>query len=365
MILLLSKYIMIFIVVTLFFCFLFPIHLTKKQIIVLWMIYIFSLAIIGYHIKPSYDMDLYKLFAEIDGFRAGTKKIFDSPLFITNILFWIVSKTYNNGWLVFLAVIIWGLCIKGILNYYLNETECSLQAVVLYFLAANGGCFIIHLLSGIRCSLAVSIWCYAYFKWYKNKKKFYFCVASMTVFIHTIGIILIGLTILFYVLLRKKSIGAYFITFLSVLFCGYLLNTVQENDWLSSFNISYFNLLAEKLKAYAIRGYEFQQMRELLLRVFGSIYLFMCVAFLHFKRNTKYEIVGFFILVMFAGFNMSILFERMPYALGILALPIINESMIESKALGKFVIGYMGAMFFGAQVLWGVYEISIWINFID
>lgn len=364
---LLDLLILAFIFITLI-CFLilfYPVRLTVKQATGVWMLFIFTLASLGFLVEPSPELDLYRMYIEIDEFRDGSRKIFDSPLFAMNIIYWLVSHTNNNGWLVFGTVVVWGLCIREILKQYLRNNTYNSKAVILYFFAANAGCFVVYLISGIRSTLTAAIWCYAYFIWYDRKQWIYYLLVLSSVFIHVFGLILLGLTFLYYFLQRKKSMSAYLITFFIIMVIGYILNNSSSLPFLSSAGIRYVDFVLDKIRVYSIRGYEFQQTREFLHRIMNGGFLLICLLHLHRKGEMKYEIFGFFILVMFAGYNMSILFERMPYVLGICTLPIINASVLTSKKIGKLVFISLGTVVFGLQLLWGVYETSIWINFVS
>ena len=261
-------------------------------------------------------------------------------------------------------MIIWGLFICGILTKYLTSHEYYIRPVMLYFLAVNGGCFIIYLLSGLRCSLAVAIWGFAYFRWYDNRKLLYYLSCVLCSLVHTIGIVLIGFTLFYSVLQKKKTMISYAITFIIILACGYILNTTEGVQFLSRMGTAYSDLFAEKLAAYILRGYEFQQPREMTLRALGSVFILSCIIYLHYKGNRKHEVFAFYILVMFAGYDMSILFERLPYMLGICSLPILNETYAIAKREGRMFVWTMGFIVFGAQVIWGVYEMISWLTFV-
>ena len=70
-------------------------------------------------------------------------------------------------------------------------------------------------------------------------------------------------------------------------------------------------------------------------------------------------------MVMYVGINMSIIFERFPYLLGLSALPILNESSMTKRGIKKkiFYIGTFAILF--GQIIWSIYEIMLWVNFKD
>lgn len=358
-----ARVLLIICLIVVLFGIVFPIKMSKIQLSILWFTYIISLAVIGYFINPGTSLDLYRMYMEINGFRAGSNTIFKSPMIITNFLYWLVSKTNNNGWLVVIGVLIWGICIQRILAKYLDTHDYETRAVILYFLAANAGCFVIYLLSGIRCSLASAVWVYAYMKWYKEKKWKYYIFAGLTIFIHMLGLVLITFTEIYRVLQKKKNIWTYIAAFTTIALIGLFLNTDLGVRIVSMYNFGYAQFVTEAWNAYLLRGYEFQQQREMMFRIISGILYLLLVVQLHISKNRENEIWGFYILVMFAGFNMSILFERLPYVLGIASLPIINESALSKKGVSKVCFYVVFAIFTILQILWGVYEMSIWFDF--
>lgn len=339
-----------------------PVNLSKKQVLLFWQIYVIALAVLGFHINPGPLLDLYKAYQEIDLYRSGSISITNSPLILLNMFYWFVSKTNHNGWHVFIAVVVWGRCIGGILKEYIYKNKYYTKAIILYFLAINGGCFIVHLLSGIRCSLATAIWGYAYYVWYKKNKKVFYCIMISTVFLHLFGGILLGLTVLYEYVLKKKN--KYRIVSI-ILIAGFFIitNTNIMLYVLECFSGQYAEFLLDKWKAYAIRNYEFQQGREMMLRILGAFYFGICIFLTKAKNKTDNYIIWWFIVFMFVGFKMSILFERLPYAIGIGVLPLLNNIMKINSKPKKFFLTYAGALVLYAQVVWGIYEVMIWMDF--
>lgn len=361
-----SVYGLIFCVIATIFLIFFPVRMTRGQLIGFWTIYIILLAVFGFHIDPGYELDLYRIYKEIDAFRAGQSSITDSSMIIMNIVYWIIAKTNDNGWLVVITVLIWGACVGKVTSEYLRSHRYDTRAVVLYYLAANGGCFVFYLLTNIRCSIVFAVWLYAYFIWYKRKRWVYYVLTVLMIFIHSVGILVMGLTLLYHFLKSKNRIRGYVITFVAILFIGYLLNNTEiVGNILSSMGTSYASYLSEKWQAYSIRGIEFQQGREMMFRILSSLLYFVLLIELHLKGNREYEIFGFFIMVMYVGINMSIIFERFPYLLGLSALPILNESSMTKRGIKKkiFYIGTFAILF--GQIIWSIYEIMLWVNFKD
>lgn len=345
------------------FCLIFPIKLRSNQLILSWMIFIVALATMGLFIDPGRELDLYRIYGEINLVRAGNMSLADTPYKLVWVMYWLVSKTNRNGWIVFMTVILWGICIAKIMQNYLRDNKYLTRNIIIYLLAALGGCFVVHLLSGIRCALAAAIWSYAYMNCYSTNKKKYYLLGCVSLLLHSLGGILLLGTLIYEILQKRKSIWSYVLCFGVIVLLGFVLNNIQMFSGFISNNSIYGELIGNKIASYSIRGADYQQSRELLFRIITSIYLFVCIYLLHRKGNTKYEIIGFFILVMYAGYNMSILFERMPYVLGICSLPIINETFYVKKN-GKTVFFYgVGILVFTLQIMWGIYETVSWLHF--
>lgn len=356
--------IMVMAIVLVFFA-LTPIRISNKQISVFWIMFIVLFAYVGFHVNPTPDLDIYRIYRYIDNYREGNiTSIFATPTFIMNIVYWLIAHLKNNGWFVSLTIIIWGMLINGIFRQYSKKKIIVHQSVFIYFLASLGSFFVVYLISGSWCSIAVTLWAYAYYRWSEHKKWLFYVIGIMSIFIHSTGIVLMIFTIIFQVLQRKHNFKSYFFVFIAIVALGYVLNNPEIMKFTSKAGFSYGILISEKINAYSMRGVEFQQVRELLFRIVTSLFLLFSIGYLHLKNNMKNEIFGFFILVMFAGYNMSILFERIPYLLGVCSLPIFNETIMESKKGWNYFYIIMSLLLFGLQVAWGCYETKEWITFI-
>ena len=74
--------------------------MTRGQLIGFWTIYIILLAVFGFHIDPGYELDLYRIYKEIDAFRAGQSSITDSSMIINEycILDYSQKQMTMDGW---------------------------------------------------------------------------------------------------------------------------------------------------------------------------------------------------------------------------------------------------------------------------
>lgn len=343
-----------------------PFRTSYKAISRLWIIYIIAFAALAYHCEPSPSTDLYRLYQEIDTFRYGNASIFGGPYIVMNLVYWIVAKFPSNGWFPVFTILIWGFCTQGIVKKYTKNRPFPTRQVIMYYLAANGGVFVVYLISGNRSTMVASLWCYAYYSWYEKEKSKYYIVMAVCAFVHLLTLILVGLTLLFGILNRRKSAVSYVITFGVVIVIGYVISSDMSHiAALFGTGGIYFENLYSKILVYSNRDSSFQQGREMMLRIIGALYLFLCIILLHKEGNKKYDIIGFLILIMFAGFKMSILFERMPYVLGCACLPILIDLMSNKhrKEVNNIVLRNVGFVVFLAQAAWGAYETILWLDF--
>lgn len=339
-----------------------PIKVSKNTILFMWVCHIISLAIIGYHIIPSPSLDLYRMYIEIDDLRVGSTTIFDSPFLLNNLIYWIVSKTNHNGWFAFISVVLIGGLELCIIKEYIRNNKIVTKAVALYFLGCNSNSFIVYLFIG-RSFLVAAIFVWAFYVLKEKNKKLFWLSTFACCLIHALGIILLLFAFTYEVVKKKKSKRINVLMVVIAFVIVYLLNTDLPEHILGMINLDYFSILQEKYQAYAIRGIEFQQRREMIFRTLNLSYILFCVFYLWRKGNSRHEIWGFFILITFAGYNFSILFERMPYVVGIAMLPILNDFLLVSKGILKKSVVIVGAFILISQTIWGVYETWAWLDF--
>lgn len=338
-----------------------PIRIKSSGFICIWLVYVLGMSIIAYYIEPSPSLDLYRIYQEIDAFRSGSRTIFDSPMIILNLVYWLVSKTNYNGWYSFISVLLTGLLQLNVIRNYIKNNEYSSRAICLSFLACNSGCFVVYLFIG-RSSFVAALFVYAYYIWHGKNRKVFWILMLCGSLIHTLGLILSLLTIVYDISFIKKSKRMYILTFTIVLAMGYVLQSDFSFLILERIGTGYGQMLSEKWRAYSIRGIEFQQQQEMMFRFISTFFLLISVLYLHYKKDSTYDLFAYFVMVMYAGFNISIIFERMPYVVCMASLPILNETFMKMKR-GRLLYLYIGAMIFLMVNVWGLYEASLWLDF--
>lgn len=341
----------------------FPIKLSRKTMIFIWVCYIISLSVIGYYIVPNQDLDLYRMYRDIDNLRTGITTIYNTPFLLNNLIYMIVSKTNYNGWYAVISVvIIGGLELALIKEIYSKNKIVSGKALALYLLGCNANSFFVYLFIG-RSFVVAAIYVYAYYIWKERNKIVFWILIFSSCFIHALGIVLLVFTIAYDFAKKKQSRGVNVLMIAIVFATAYVLSTDLPGRFFETINLEYFSLLQDKYHSYSLRGIEFQQGREMLFRALNMLYMLICIFYLWRKNNNKHMIWGFFIMITFACFNFSIIFERMPYVLGIALLPVLNDVLITSKGIMKKSFILFGAIILIMQTIWGIYEASLWLDF--
>ena len=339
----------------------FPIKVSKNTLLYVWGCHILALAIMGYYIIPEPELDLYRLFQEIDGIRLGKNNVVNnSPFLILNIIYWFVSKTANNAWYPFFSILfIGGLEFCIIKNFVSNTNQYTTKITALYFLGCNANGFLVYPFSG-RAFLVAALFVYAYYMWNTSNKKMFWILALICCLIHILGFVLVLFTIL-YEFIKLTKINN--ISFICILFIAILLNTDLPLLFLELVELDYFNLLHLKYQAYLIRGLEFQQPIEMFFRTINLIYALICLWYLRKVGNKAYAIWEFFILITLCSFNFGIIYERMPFVIGIAMLPVLNAFFLKLKRPVNSIMFYAWACIWSAQIMWGIRETWAWLTF--
>lgn len=324
-----TAFLLLLYVMVIFCCIVFPVKFSPRTIVCFWWIGIILMAVFVFYLDPINGWDLNLLYRWVDDFRFGYSKITDNIFIVQNLILWLVSKTNDNGWLVFLAVIFWGACVSGVIKEYIYNNKYNTQAILIGFLSAYSAHYIIYLVSGIRSALVTAMWVYAYYRWYKKSRGIYYGIMIAGMLIHLISPILMTLTFVYHLVRQKGKKWNYILVFAAIFVVGFFINN-DFSELFLGFNNEYMQMIGMKWSLYT--DYENQLRGEGFFRALTLVVYLVCVIYLHRKGNPKYDIIGFFILVAFAGNNMDILINRLPYALGIAAIPVINETVIVARS---------------------------------
>lgn len=325
-----------------------------------WWTGIILLAAFSFYLNPIESWDLSRLYAAVDAYRYGNAKITDDIFVVQNIIFWLVSQTDNNGWLVFTAIIAWGGFVGSVIEQYIKQNRYSTRAILIGFLSAYSAHYIIYLVSGIRTALVSAMWVYAYYRWYERNKNVYYGIMIAGLFIHLISPILMALTFVYHLIRQKGKRWNYIAVILAIFVIGYVVNN-NFGDFFLRFNNEYMQMIGLKWSLYT--NYRNELRGEGFFRILTLIVYLVCVIYLHKKGKQEYDIIGFITLVAFAGNNMDILINRIPYAIGVAAVPMINETVMSvqggKRKLWLIAIGVPIAFKF----LWGIAMLLRGANF--
>lgn len=308
-------------------CIIIPLHLSKKNILILFNAIIISFASFAFFAEPGWSTDLASHYESINGLRSGyLVNQGDEVLLIWRAILKFVSMTQNNGWLPFVCIILWGGFISRILKKYLyNCIEYKTRNIMIYFIVLFSGCSIYYLLSGIRCALVCSIIAYAHYILRNEKRITYYLFVIVACMIHIFGGLLFILIEIYERYIKgKKSNNLYKVLVLLLLIAG-----ITCSPWgvsiLKGTPIPYINLIVIKWEGYMeysrTEGSVENQLRFIWLLFFVIMGIWTAI-----KNRGR---ISFFYWIVFATLALSplnIFFERMSYFVGICAVGMVNET---------------------------------------
>lgn len=290
-----------------------------------WFLFVFALAIFVFYAEPSVSDDLNRHYYNIQRIRQGSYKISDTVLASEYIVFWIIGKIGICGLLPACTVMVYGYVIWSIVRFYIQDgTHYNCKTLVLYLLSALGGCGIFYIVSGVRFSLAISIWYLLYLKLYKKHRILYYisCIPLLLFHMATGGLLLIS--IVHEYLLRKKKRFLCYKTLLFMCMFYFFVHFGVLIKILSALKFSYAKYFLEKVLLYintssgAVGG-----VRSLLLFLYYTI-LFLG-ATCKYKHDKKENDIAISVaIIAFFSINIIVLFERMSYILGVASFPICS-----------------------------------------
>lgn len=336
----------------------FPIRVSRNVFLYIWACYVFALAVIGYYIEPSAELDLFRMYNTINELRAGQATVLDSsPFLILNVMYWLVSQTENNSWYAVLSILIIGSLEFAIINKYIQNGAYVPKIFALFFLGCNANGFIVYTFIG-RSFLVAVVFVYAYYVWRDVDKKIFWGLTIVCCLIHILGLVFMLFSILYELTMSHKLIR-----YGCILCIIIILHTNIPLQLFSLIPGEYSSLVLEKYQAYSIRGFEFQQPVEMWFRTINLLYALICLLYLQHIGNTQYEIWIFFTIITFCGFNFSIIYERMPFVIGVAMLPILQAIFMNVKRPVNAIIYYTLACIWFGQTLWGIREAYAWLSF--
>lgn len=179
-----------------------PRKFSCKVVFSVLFLYVVSLVIFAFFIKPPIAWDLYRHYISINTIRYGGMQSFldDSGYGIVPVavgLFYLVSLLPTNQFLPAIATAIEYALFCNILYNFYKSKKLRIDTLAFCIVAQLVFCPLIFSFSGIRNTLACSIFAYGvYMECFKKRKRTAFLFYAVAVATHTSLIILVALRIL-------------------------------------------------------------------------------------------------------------------------------------------------------------------------
>lgn len=325
--------------------------LTPQKIMMLWYIFIISLAILAFVSQPTDSgPDINRYFEQIDAARKGHSVIAYRGLYVFGLALWLVAKTPYNQLLQVGAVLLFGYLVGRIVKDYIIR-ECdrySTKAILIYFWAALGGVSASQLLSGIRTALVCAIWVYCYHFFYEKKKLKFYLFMFGALFLHTLTIGLISMTIVYSFLEKYFSRKKMVPTIILLLFILLLTRTKLLPTVLKMTGNSYLSMLAGMFETYVGYRYYFT---EFIVQSLPLIFYVPCALFSYGEAKRERGLMSFTVLVLLAASGMFIFYNRLFYAIGLLSFSSLNDIALHNKHRSLYL--FVAFISIGVQMLFG------------
>lgn len=292
-------------IIYLLICYIFNLKLTNKKIVLILIAIAYPIMILCLNQKPPESFDLYRYFLEMDyirklNFEQSIEFIFLKPNFLWFAFERLIALISKNNNVIFLfSIPITIVPFIYILTDVNKNHKLSNRQIVISIVAFFSIINTIHLMSGIRNALAISIFSIGmYMDVFKNKKiGFLFYILSLL--FHPM-VILVLIFRIFYKLISKIKIkiyiGKYIILFWAffskiVLYLLKLMLTVVPIKMLDLY-VNKFNVeLTLKIGAdYRVMIFEFIQILLILILIYRNLKL---------NKNTDKRILIFYYLCFF------------------------------------------------------------------
>lgn len=357
------------------------IKISKKGLVHIWYMFVIGLSIFAFYAEPSVSDDLYRHYQLIDILRDGgdLRYTYGEYMVVFRVMLWLVSMTDYNGFLPALTVVIWGWAIGRAIWKYLSDNDAYKNSVLLYYIVVIGGCPTFYLISGIRTALVLALCVYAYYLHYQEKHYIRFAlIIALTVTIHYVSIVFVGLLLLYEFAKRKNNYKTYLLIFLALVGIAIFTNTDIFINILSRSNILYFAILREKWNSYSgTNAFSSTMLVEYSLRIIMLIILaFSSIIALNDKNinrnenvNTKQEDVSksiqfslFLIFAIISMFRINIIFARLSYAIAMLSLPTIDICLKKIGKESRAIYFFVNVGVFSMQAVYMFYAM---LNFME
>lgn len=345
-----------------------PLKLKPKQILWLWYIFMAAFAVVAFYAEPTdAGPDLNRHYESIYYFRSGAYHVFlgntmYGPMYVFRLILYFVSLTDYDGLLPAGTVLLFGILTGQIAYHYLSKPgrKYSTDAILLFYFAALGGVSPFYLVTGIRNAISCAIWAYGYFLYYENHKKIrYYILAAIACMIHTAALIMVVILIVYQFISGQQKEIRLILTAVLAFGLPIIMATPLMPNLLESTGIAYISRHGHKWRAYT--GYEFYQIEFFSLLIL-LIFYFFCVLYAYQKAGRERGLFAFVVLITVAGSGFQIFFQRLPYAIGLLSLPILNDILIKAGK-NRAIFNLIAVVVLGGRLLFGFHALYSHLTF--
>lgn len=368
-----KAYPVVFLIFTIFYK---KIHITKKQFIVFWWIFVFSLSALAYNMTPDIGWDVNSHFLYMDQIR-GSGMSFGNFLFnndtqigggsYTSLLtfnalrYIVVHMSNNNFWMPAICIFI-DYSILGyiVLDWTINNNgdyRLNLLTMILSFTFMP----YVHTASGMRNALCASIMgLAAYLYLYKKKNIVWLLFLTfLAVTTHPAAIITFP-----FILLARLNWGI--VGYIAVFFISLLANPLAQ--WMLYSQVSFLSLIGRKYISYTSET-QYRASRAPLYGVLLITAIFLILYFLLYRRfNMKedkkniYNFLAIYMLYIWGNIGNYDMVLRPAYVIATLS-PILCTFLTDKKIWSQTGIKEKGEKLVNIAISLAIFSVGIYVNY--
>lgn len=366
-------YPIVFLLFTIFYK---KIHITKKQFVVFWGLFVFSLSVLAYNMTPAVGWDVNSHFLYMDQIRASGMSFGNflinndtqiggvsyTSLLAFNILRYIVvHMSDNNFWMPAICIFIdYGILGYIVLDYTLkNNSDYKLNLLTMLL------CFTfmpyVHTASGMRNALCASIMgLAAYLFLYKGKNIAWLLLLTfIAVTIHPAAIMTFP-----FILLAKLNWG--FIGYIAVFLISLLAGPLAQ--WMSYSQISFLALIGRKYINYTSET-QYRASRAPLYGVLIITAIFLILYFLLYRRfnvkgdkKTIYNFLAIYMVYIWGNIGNYDMVLRPAYVIATLS-PILCNFLTDKKIWAQTGMKAKSEKLFNISINIAILSVGIYVNY--
>lgn len=341
-----KTYVVVFITFTILHTFLIKrINFSKKQFVLFWAIFVLSLSVMAYNMKPQIGWDINSHFAEVNQIRGSGLSFFNflfknnnsiggyTSLLTFNIMRYIVAKISQNNFLLPAICVVIDYSILGYIVMDWSSHNIGNYKISIFTLLLNLAFTpYIHAISGMRNILSAYIMGLAVYLYLYKKKHIVLLIilifAAAT--IHPAAIITVP-----FIFLAKMNIGS--IGFVAVFIISALAEPLARR--LSQSQISYLALIGRKYIIYTAEN-QYRASRTPLYGVLIVTAVFLLIYFILYRRFNKidqksdkknlYNFLAIYMVYIWGNIGNYDMVLRPAYVVGVLA-PVLNSFLSDEQ----------------------------------